>query len=309
MEVISTIPDFGLSTELAEAEEHFGVELEITAYVEGFDDVAFWTEEFLKQGLTIQVEPISSVEKANGKGAILAALKENRIILGKAKLVCIDSDYDYLLGTGDAPYESDFCFQTYKYSIENYYFHPEGLMRFCFKATNNYQGLERNLIVDLLQRWSNHVFISFVNRFHDNDNCDEYDGEILEALKKLSIDDFDFNEISCTDADEGFIKMLEGKGLRTDNVFEYFRGHDLESKLSSLLNEVVDKLINIAKEKIEMQHQGDKANQLKAEYFNKRKDVIDLVKTREKFPESHCYSKLIGDINSFKRRYTPPVSG
>ena len=100
----------------------------IDAYVEGFDDIGFWTAAFAEFDLNVFVQAICDKEKANGKDTIIKALTEKRIMMGPKTLIGVDSDYDYLLDKDylidseleHTLYKSDYCFQTYSYAIENY---------------------------------------------------------------------------------------------------------------------------------------------------------------------------------------------
>jgi Protein of unknown function (DUF4435) len=89
--------------------------------VEGKEDVVFWQAIFQKALPNVRVEIFHFANEfpsanAMGKEAILPlrAYADNKLC------VCIDSDYDFLLGKNYNDY-SPFVFQTYTYSIENYY--------------------------------------------------------------------------------------------------------------------------------------------------------------------------------------------
>jgi hypothetical protein len=89
--------------------------------VEGKEDVVFWQAIFQEALPNVRVEIFHFANEfpsanAMGKEAILPlrAYADNKLC------VCIDSDYDFLLGKNYNDY-SPFVFQTYTYSIENYY--------------------------------------------------------------------------------------------------------------------------------------------------------------------------------------------
>lgn len=108
--------------------EAFGVPLnkDAVAYVEGLDDEIFWESVFRKYAPSLRIlfSPYSREGNVrHGKTAVLS--EENRNNLGKSHILCVDSDYDYLIG--DETLDSPFIFHTYSHSIENYKISPAGL--------------------------------------------------------------------------------------------------------------------------------------------------------------------------------------
>ncbi|NCC09309.1 MAG: DUF4435 domain-containing protein [Bacteroidia bacterium] len=115
----------------------------ILAYVESYDDVAFWRallEEFENEERYFQVMLPSADSLTKGKKMVLMNTL-NTDELGKSMIACVDSDYDFLLQ--DTTYtsrkinENKFIFQTYAYAIENYQCFAEGLHEVCVQATLN----------------------------------------------------------------------------------------------------------------------------------------------------------------------------
>ena len=71
----------------------------IIAYVESYDDVAFWRtllEEFEDDEHYFQVMLPSATSLAKGKKMVLMNTL-NTAELGKSLIACVDSDYDFLL--------------------------------------------------------------------------------------------------------------------------------------------------------------------------------------------------------------------
>ncbi len=99
---------------------------DVTAYVEGPDDVSFWGDIFKKYApaLRISFSPYSrDGTLKNGKKFVLS--DENIRNAGKSLILCVDSDYDFLIG--NKRLSGPFVFQTYTHSIENYKLSPDGL--------------------------------------------------------------------------------------------------------------------------------------------------------------------------------------
>ena len=114
-----------------------GVE-EVVAYVESYDDVAFWSQ-ILRQletpGRRFRVMLPSCTSLAKGKK--IAMDHE----LGPCLLACVDADYDWLMqGTTDTSRQlcsSPYVIHTHAYAIENIQCYAEALREVCVQATLN----------------------------------------------------------------------------------------------------------------------------------------------------------------------------
>ncbi|MFT4925316.1 MAG: hypothetical protein ACI8WB_001408 [Phenylobacterium sp.] len=302
MKITRTIPDFGFSTEKNQAHEKFGQTLGIQAFVEAYDDIRFWTEEFNKFELEINAQEISRIKSANGKDAILTAIKEQRIILGSKTIICIDTDYDYLLNKNSSIYQNDFCFQTWAFAIENYYYNPVGLTHCCCTAVGVYQGVDKQLLENVLVNWSKYIYGCFLQRLVDDKNIAALKDTIVTSIKALTIEPTQSNEATTHSLSDAQLKDFTEKGLCSENVFLYFRGHDLESKIIELAEAFVYQLSEKAKADIKTA-QGDNASQFISEQFNNRLEFKVLAKARPAYPMNHCYALLQNDIQIYKKQY------
>ena len=100
--------------------------VDASAYVEGLDDIFFWKEVFRKYAPHIKITfyPYSREGKLkNGKYFVLSDTHLKN--MGKHLILCVDSDYDYLIDS--SKFSSPFVFHTYTHSIENYKLSPNGL--------------------------------------------------------------------------------------------------------------------------------------------------------------------------------------
>lgn len=110
----------------------------IVAYVESYDDIAFWRDvldEFETETHRFEIMLPSRTTLGKGKKTVLM----NQ--LGPYMIACVDSDYDWLL-QGKTPVSKELCdnvyvFHTYVYAIENYLCYASGLHRACTRATLN----------------------------------------------------------------------------------------------------------------------------------------------------------------------------
>lgn len=115
----------------------------IIAYVESYDDIAFWRallEDFEDDEHYFQVMLPSATSLAKGKKMVLMNTL-NTTELGKSLIACVDSDYDFLLqgatNTSHKINSNKYIFQTYAYAIENYHCFAESLHEVCVQATLN----------------------------------------------------------------------------------------------------------------------------------------------------------------------------
>ena len=114
----------------------------IVAYVESYDDVAFWRavfDDFEDENCYFEVMLPSKKNLCKGKKSVL--MNDLGARLGVNMVACVDSDYDYLLqqttSTSRQINNSRFVFQTYAYAIENFQCYAGALHEACVLATMN----------------------------------------------------------------------------------------------------------------------------------------------------------------------------
>ncbi|MDD3036647.1 DUF4435 domain-containing protein [Bacteroides sp.] len=168
----------------------------IIAYVESYDDVAFWRtllEEFEDDEHYFQVMLPSATSLAKGKKMVLMNTL-NTSELGKSLIACVDSDYDFLLqgatNTSRKINRNKYIFQTYTYAIENYHCFAESLHEVCVQAT-----LNDRFIFDFnayLKRYSEIVYPLFLwnvwfYREKDTYTFPMYDFHTCTSLREISL--------------------------------------------------------------------------------------------------------------------------
>ncbi len=136
----------------------------IEIFVENEDDVPFWSHVFRQFYIPIRIYPASKDSLARGKEIVLKNLDR----AGEFLLLCVDSDYDYLLGeTTERSKQlnnNPFIFQTYTYSIENYKCFPEGLYQVVVETSLQDQQLFD--FDDFIKRYSNIIYELFLYSFY-----------------------------------------------------------------------------------------------------------------------------------------------
>ena len=168
----------------------------IVAYVESYDDIAFWRTllaEFENEERYFQVMLPSATSLAKGKKMVLMNTLNTKE-LGRSLIACVDSDYDFLLqgatNTSRKINRSRYIFQTYTYAIENYHCFAESLHEVCVQAT-----LNDRFILDFdayLKRYSEIVYPLFLwniwfYRQRDTYTFPMYDFHTYTALKEISL--------------------------------------------------------------------------------------------------------------------------
>lgn len=115
----------------------------IVAYVESYNDVAFWRlllDEFESDRVTFNIMLPTNEKLLLGKKSALSRCLDSSM-LGQNMIACVDSDYDYLMqGATYASREfidSPYVIQTYTYAIENYQCYSGSLNQVCVQCTLN----------------------------------------------------------------------------------------------------------------------------------------------------------------------------
>ena len=168
----------------------------IIAYVESYDDIAFWRtllEEFEDDEHYFQVMLPSATSLAKGKKMVLMNTL-NTAELGRSLIACVDSDYDFLLqgatNTSRKINRNRYIFQTYTYAIENYHCFAESLHEVCVQATLNDRSiLDFNFY---LKKYSEIVYPLFLwnvwfYRQRDTYTFPMYDFHTYTSLREINL--------------------------------------------------------------------------------------------------------------------------
>ena len=168
----------------------------IVAYVESYDDVAFWRtllSEFEDDEHYFQVMLPSQTSLSKGKKVVLLnTLNANE--LGRSLIACVDSDYDFLMQGATALSrqinDSPYVLQTYAYAIENYLCYAESLHEVCVQATLN----DRQIVdfAKFMRRYSHIAYPLFLwniwfYRQHDNHTFPIYEFNACVRLQDVNL--------------------------------------------------------------------------------------------------------------------------
>ncbi|MFK7947015.1 MAG: DUF4435 domain-containing protein [Saprospiraceae bacterium] len=127
----------------------------VRVFVESEDDIPFWSYVFSFFNIKTKISPNSHNLK-RGKKTILQQANNT----GKYLLICVDSDYDFLLQnattTSRLINNNPFIFQTYRYSIENYFCDANAFKQIMVEATYN-----DNEVVDFIDFFESYSTLTF----------------------------------------------------------------------------------------------------------------------------------------------------
>lgn len=229
MKVQEGIPQQIIDTGRVAAKSFLAGRSIVELYVESEVDVTFWRKRFLRRNVRgLEIKAVRELGGSNGKSEILKNIESKIIVPGPRVLVAIDSDYDYLRGVRTNLYNSPFVFQTYVYSIENYYFSPNYVVEACLEATHTANAPEDKFQVEYaFSAWSSENYPHFVKLIKEK--CGASNKQIYSSLKTLDVNNFDEStEVHDIDID------LEGKGLVPDNIYLFIKGHKLDEKVDKI---------------------------------------------------------------------------
>ncbi len=276
---------------------------DVTAYVEGIDDEDFWRDIFRKYAPSLQILFSSySREQKTGKKYVLN--KQNLINAGKSLILCVDSDYDYLID--NKKLSNKFVFHTYVNSIENYKLSPQGLLSIIQKSSRPYDKIKIFPFDIFLTEYSKCIYPLFLyilyfekKKLNDiesrlesieteslltNKNLNEKLGLQSSQVKNISDDyisciEFIKNNVTIllAELEEKYpeIKIndieqnLKLKNISNSEIFWYIRGHLL---YNSVITIIMQKLIKTYCKDTRDWYKNNDETKLK-EYNNKVKNT------------------------------------
>lgn len=135
----------------------------IEVFVENEDDIPFWKDIFNRFQIQTKINPASKTSLNRGKQEVLKMADKAGVFM----LLCVDSDYDYLLNSvtkqSQIINQNPFIFQTYTYSIENYKCYAESLNLILLETTlNDNQTFDCS---DFIKKYSETIYDLFLYSF------------------------------------------------------------------------------------------------------------------------------------------------
>lgn len=302
----------------------------IIAYVESYDDVAFWRAllaEFETEDRYFQVMLPSATTLTKGKKQVLLNTL-NTAELGRSLIACVDSDYDFLLQdatpTSRKVNSNPYIFQTYAYAIENYRSYAASLHNVCVQATLN----DRHVLnfEKFLERFSVVIYPLFLWSVWFYRNGDTHSFSITEFNAAIRLGHFSLKEPYRT-LDElqqrvtthlaafekryphlrekviGLARELSGLGLEPHTAYLYIQGHHLKDNVvMKLLTPICSHLRRQREQEISRLagHNKQYHNELKA-YQNSLSNLDKALSKNTGYKGLYLYGWLRKDIEGFLR--------
>jgi hypothetical protein len=302
----------------------------IVAYVESYDDVAFWRSvlgsfEDAQTRFEVMLPSHSSLSK--GKKTALMNDLGNR--LGQHMIACVDSDYDYLLQgatqTSRTLNENPFVLQTYAYAIDNYQCYAPSLHEACVQATLN----DRPLIdfPAFLKLYSEIVYPLFVwniwfyrrhqlREFSMTDFCSvtrleqisvHHPERALEGIRRKvarRLGELEHHHPEAIPQVESLKQELRQLGVYPSNTYLFIQGHHLmDGVVVKLLTPVCVLLRREREEEIKQlaEHNMQLNNELTA-YQRRQSTVEEVLRRHTGYKESDLYKRIEADIKRLLKK-------
>ena len=242
-----------------------------SVHLEDKNDEIFWEPIFNRFFPTDKFHFISFSKSATGNNTTgCEQCLKYRPYLNKRFLICIDSDYRYLLQEPDLNV-GNFIFQTYTYSFENHLCFCEGLDVVC-KLSCNFDNTVYNfkkffeefsaVIYDLFiwhiallkgssTDFNKDEFCQLINLSDINNDIQNQSEILLNELKIRADAKIESLQVIYPQFDLVVEKQkLSTLGVNEKNVYLYIRGHNLFSLCTSIGKEVCKSILNTEKIKL-----------------------------------------------------------
>lgn len=285
--------------------------LQKVVLVEGKSDVLFWGN-VLSKFCPNQFEIYPYINYPSFESSSKSALmKHYSGFVDKDFIICVDSDYDYLLRKETINHP--FIFHTYVHSVESYQCYAPSLPT-ILQTFLDTEGSDFDF-VDLMARYSSIIYPLLVYSLFsmhtdgefDADNCSKEIG--FEIIRDINADLENLLQKvkgQCViygakyDLLPEFIAFKESilaLGLTEQNAYLFIRGHDLLDKV------VVKFLINIAnplrRAEFDRRKEGDDKEKL-AQYNEhlKKNNFWKLLKNNTNFTDCVFFQKIENDLRT-----------
>ena len=298
----------------------------VRVFVEGYEDVAFWRgifDHFVNPYLRFEISVPTREDLPKGKKVLINSADKACETL----LLCMDSDFDYLLSDDDEQSrlitEHPFMFHTYAYATENYLCYAPSLHNVCVKATKNDTRIfsfERFLAdysrtIHPLFLWyvysaschTENIFpladfkASVKLNYLDIPNNGQGTIEWLArqvARREQSLRE-QYPEMAAKMAE--FDKYLRRKGVEPELTYLFMHGHTLmDNVVMVILNDVCEKLRQMSIAKIVCSSkQGIALKNEMSNYKNTLRSIRDVLLDNDNYTSCPLYKLLKADIQSY----------
>ncbi len=300
----------------------------IYVFVESDEDISFWRNILHEyESETLEFEITTPTKKGKQK----AIEKSSEILdlkVGQFLIVCVDSDYDYLLPDYSPQSKkvnyNPYIFQTYSYSIENLQCFSESLHAVCVQSTKH----DKRVINfrELLKTFSEIVYPLFLwNLFFRKKNDHETFtiSDFCETVKltgKLDITDqcakaFESlrtrvgDKVSslekeyplATNEIKTMAASMQAMGVNADNTYLFVHGHTLKDNVVLMVLKPVCQLLVTKKYehiKNNAQHKTQEEND-RNYYKSQKQDIEAVLSSNTEFKNCFLFRKIKADFDKY----------
>ena len=296
----------------------------IVAYVESYDDIAFWRSLFDEyENDKYHFEVMLPARSSLSKGKKQAMMNMLGKAFGKNMIACVDSDYDYLLQgateTSRQMIGNPYILHTYTYAIENYQCYAESLHQVCVQSTlNDTRLIDIAGVMHLYSRICFPLFVWSVLLYREHDLTTM---PLLKFCEIVRLTSFNIGR------PEHSLKQLRGRvqhnlallekhrpdligkyeklkddikqlGVTEDDTYLYVQGHHLvDGVVMRILNPICRSLRHSREDEIQRlaYHRVQYTNEISA-YRHSQCDIALALRRNFNYKESAPYRRLKADV-------------
>ena len=298
----------------------------VRVFVEGYEDVAFWRgifDHFVNPYLRFEISVPTREDLPKGKKVLI----NNASNASETLLLCMDSDFDYLLSEDDEQSrliaENPFMFHTYAYATENYLCYAPSLHNVCVKATKNDTRIFS--FEKFMADYSRTIYPLFIWYVYSASRHTEnvFPLSDFKASVKLNYLDIPNNGQNTIDwlarqvarreqslkeqypemAAEmpRFADYLRIKGVEPELTYLFMHGHTLmDNVVMVILSDVCEKLRQMSIARIvASSKEGIALKNEMSNYKNTIRSIRDVLLDNENYTSCPLYKMLKADIQSY----------
>jgi Protein of unknown function (DUF4435) len=281
----------------------------LTIAVEGKDDVAFWSFVFDRSAFRDKYRIFRSYNypkaQSSGKTTLAHFLPHTQ----RDFAICIDSDYDYFLET--SVWKRPFVFQTYTYSIENYYCYVPSLNTVINRAANLPSDTEGVSFDDIfIEKFSKIIYeltIESIQQALNEGRSEDTRHKLGKDIRLANGQNIDTrlsnleahiqNQLQNLPMTDEFRKKLLNKGLRPETAYLFVRGHDvLNSVFVPILKLIQKDMKNIKLNEIKTITNNPLQKASEKAYRIGIKHVVTCLLENRDFINCFLFEKIENDI-------------
>ncbi|MBQ2416585.1 MAG: DUF4435 domain-containing protein [Alistipes sp.] len=298
----------------------------VRVFVEGYEDVAFWRgifDHFINPYLRFEISVPTREDLPKGKKVLI----NNADNASELMLLCMDSDFDYLLSDDDEQSRlvttHPYMFHTYAYATENYLCYAPSLHNVCVKATKNDTRIfdfvkfmaDYSRTIHPLFLWyvysaschTENVFpladfkASVKLNYLDIPNNGEGTIEWLARQVARREESLRTEHPEMAEHMPMFDKYLRSKGVEPELTYLFMHGHTLmDNVVMVILSDVCEKLRQMSIAKIvASSKEGVALKNEMSNYKNTLRSIRDVLLDNENYTSCPLYKLLKADIQSY----------